>query len=105
MDDNERVVREAEDFLSDFTRSDLLYRDSVQVGGELDANEVVCVATYGHADELLANDEPERWPIRVSVRNADRDEAGAYLTIAEADLLCREIRKAIRRARAYPQPE
>ena len=101
---DERIVREAEDFLSSFTTSDLTYRDSVTVGGTIDPAEYVTVATWGAEDELGVNDDPEPWPIRVRVHNADDDEAGVYLSIDEAKQLARELWNAVRRAKGYPQP-
>jgi hypothetical protein len=104
-DPSEAVLREAENYLRSFTMSDLIYRDSVTIGGSLDGDEYVCVATWGAADELGKNDVPEEWPIRVRVHDADDNEAGAYLSLVEADELCRAIRAAMRRARRYPQPD
>lgn len=98
------VLREVATLVDSITRSDLIYRDSVTTWSSLDSEEYVCVATYGAEDELQENDEPEGWPIRVTVHSADGDEAGVYLTLEEADHLCRSIRAAIRRARKYPQP-
>ncbi len=49
-DPSEDVLREAENYLRSFTRSDLIYRDSVTIGGSLDGDEYVCVATFGAAD-------------------------------------------------------
>lgn len=104
-DHDDAVLREAENYLRSFTKSDLIYRDSVTVGGSLDGDEYVCVATYGAAEELTRkNDVPEEWPIRLRVHDADGNEAEAYLSLVEADELCRAVRAAMRRARQYPRP-
>lgn len=102
--DDELVVREAERFLASFTTSDLTYRDAVTIMSGIDSGEYVCVATWGAAAEMLPNDEPEPWPVRLRVRSADGDEAEAYLSVAEAGEVCRALRAAMRRARSYPQP-
>lgn len=103
--DEPKILREAEDFLSSLTRADLIYSDSVTIGRSLDYDEYVTVATFGAADDLACpNDEPEPWPIRVGVQNADRDTAEAYLSIAEAKELARALMDAIRRAKGFPQP-
>lgn len=99
------VLNELANIVDAITTSDLIYNNSSTTWSSLDGGEWVAVATYGAADDLVCeNDEPEPWPIRVRVHSADHDEAEAYLSIDEADELCRNIRAAIRRARKFPQP-
>lgn len=102
---DDRAAREAENYLHSLTRSHLVYQDPVVIGRSLDFNECVVVATWGAEDELGTNDEPEKWPVRVRVQNADGDDAEAYLTVHEAQQLVDALGDAIDRARTYPQPE
>lgn len=105
MTEHERIIREAEQYLSSFTTSDLVYRDSLTIGGSLDPGEYVTVATWGREDELGQEDPPEAWPLRVRVRSEDGDEASAYLTVSEGKELARALLDAVRRARTFPQPD
>lgn len=104
MTNEEQVLRQLESIVDQITTHDLTYRDSVTIGRSIDFDEWVAVATWGAADELQENDEPEPWPIRLRVHDTDGDESSAYLSLSEARQLVNALRRAIHRAERFPQP-
>lgn len=99
------AAKEAERFLRSLRQPDLIYSDPVYVDHSMGVGDWVAVATFGAADELLENDEPEGAPIRLRVgQDEDQVEAEAYLSVEDAEAVVEALRAAIEKARTFPQP-